>query len=1016
MKRRLGALLAVLMVAVLVLSACAKPATPTAAPQPTQAPGQTEAETGPQPAASVGKVVIATDAAFPPMEFVDENKNIVGFDIDMMNAVAAAMGFEVEYKNTAWDGIFAGLESGDYDAILSAVTITDDRKGTYDFSDAYINAGQAVVVRADETEISSDADLPGKVIGAQIGTTGAIAVGEISGATLKEYDSIDLAFLDLLNGNVQAVVVDTPVAADFALASDQFKGKLRIVGEPFTEEYYGVVVRKGEMAEFVAAFNDGLKAIKADGTYDEIYAKWISGDTAMAPSEGGATGASIPPAPGFPIKVGVVVPLSGDVKTFGESVRDGAAMAFEEAAALGWEIETVLADSKCDPQEAANAANKVIFEDGAKYIVGAVCSNATIPVSEIAEANQVLMISPTATNPVVTLNEDGSTKEYSYRACFLDPFQGEVVAALAQELGASKVAVLYDVGNDYVKGLAEYFKSSFEGMGGTVPVFEAYTKDDTDFSAILGKVAAAGVDTMFLPDYYNKVNLIAQQAKEKGIDATLLGGDGWDSPELRVDMVEGGYFSNHYSPADPRPIVQDFVSTYTEKYGREPDSFATLAYDAAKILLQSIAEAGVDDPTAVKDAMADLSFEGVSGEITFDAQHNPVKKAAVVKIENGQKVFFKFVAPAGAEGEPATEPETEAAVSVPPAPGFPIKVAIVVPLSGDVKTFGESSRDGAEMKFDEARALGWEIEVILADGKCDAQEAANATNKVIFEDGVNYIIGEVCSSATIPMTEIAEANQVLQISGTSTNPVVTVNEDGSTKEYVFRACFLDPFQGEVVATLAQELGASKAAVLYDVGNDYVKGLAEYFKSSFEGMGGTVPVFEAYTKDDTDFSAILGKVAAAGVDTMFLPDYYNKVNLIAQQAKEKGIDATLLGGDGWDSPELRVDMVEGGYFSNHYSPADPRPIVQDFVSTYTEKYGREPDSFATLAYDAAKILLQSIAEAGVDDPTAVKDAMADLSFEGVSGEITFDAQHNPVKKAAVVKIENGEKIFYKFVAP
>jgi branched-chain amino acid transport system substrate-binding protein len=306
---------------------------------------------------------------------------------------------------------------------------------------------------------------------------------------------------------------------------------------------------------------------------------------------------------------------------------------------------------------------------------------------------------------------------------------------------------------------------------------------------------------------------------------------------------------------------------------------------------------------------------------------------------------------ATAEPEEATaEPQPEEPVlgTVAPAPGFPVKLAIVVPLSGDVKTFGESSRDGAMMAIDEATAAGWEIEVVIADSRCDAQEAANAANKVIFEDGVQYIIGEVCSSASIPISEIAEANQVLQISPTSTNPAVTVNEDGSNKEYVFRACFLDPFQGEVVAALAQELGAESAAVLYDVGNDYVKGLAEYFKASFESMGGSVPVFEAYTKDDTDFSAILGKVAAADVDAIFLPDYYAKNNLIAAQINERGIDAILLGGDGWDSPELQFDLFEGGYHSNHYSPADPRPVVQDFVNAYRDKYGAVPDALATLA--------------------------------------------------------------------
>ena len=345
-----------------------------------------------------------------------------------------------------------------------------------------------------------------------------------------------------------------------------------------------------------------------------------------------------------------------------------------------------------------------------------------------------------------------------------------------------------------------------------------------------------------------------------------------------------------------------------------------------------------------------------------------------------------------------------------------IKIAILAPLSGDVKTFGESTRDGAMMAIEEARAAGKEIEVVIADSKCDAQEAANAANKVIFEDKVHYIIGEVCSSASIPVSEIAEANKVLQISPTSTNPQVTVNEDGSNKEYVFRACFTDPFQGEVMAAMAVELGATKAAVLYDVGNDYVKGLAEYFKAAFEAKGGTVPVYEAYTKDDTDFSAVLGKVAAANPDVLFLPDYYAKNNVIAQQVKEKGITAILLGGDGWDSPELKFELFEGGYHSNHYSPADPRPVVQNFVKGYEAKYGMVPDALATLAYDAAKILLQSIDEAGKDDASLAKDKMAAIKFEGVSGEITFDPNGTPIKKAAVIKIEGGKPVFYKFVSP
>ncbi len=346
-----------------------------------------------------------------------------------------------------------------------------------------------------------------------------------------------------------------------------------------------------------------------------------------------------------------------------------------------------------------------------------------------------------------------------------------------------------------------------------------------------------------------------------------------------------------------------------------------------------------------------------------------------------------------------------------------IKVAKLFPMSGDVKTFGESSSNGVDLAFDEARAEGWEIETVLGDTKCDAQEAANVANKVINENQVSFILGAVCSSSSIPISEIANPSGVLQISPTSTNPQVTINEDGSNKEFIFRACFLDPFQGEVNASFAiNDLEAESAAVLYDVGNDYVKGLAEYYKASFEEMGGEVPIFEAYTKEDTDFSALLTKVADADVDVLFLPDYYNKVNVIAKQAKEKGIEAILQGADGWDSPLLDLEAVDGGYHSNHYSPADPRPIVQNFVANYEAEFGAPPDALAALSYDAARVLLQAISEAGSDDPAAVKDALMAIEYEGVAGSIVFNEYGDPQKTAAINHVTGGSIEFVKFVAP
>ena len=230
------------------------------------------------PASTAKKFVIASDASFPPMESVDANKNIVGFDIDLINAIAKDQKFAVEIKNTAWDGIFAGLEGGAYDAILSSVTVTDERKKTYDFSEPYFDANQTIVVRTDDSAIKSEKDLGGKTVGAQIGTTGAIYVGDkLKDATLKQYDTPDLAMMDLANKNIDAVVIDTPVAANYALRADQFKGKLKMAGQIVTNEQYGLTVQKGDPKKFLALFNAGLKNVKASGEYDKIYQKWISG-------------------------------------------------------------------------------------------------------------------------------------------------------------------------------------------------------------------------------------------------------------------------------------------------------------------------------------------------------------------------------------------------------------------------------------------------------------------------------------------------------------------------------------------------------------------------------------------------------------------------------------------------------------------------------------------------------------------------------------------------------------------
>jgi len=359
--------------------------------------------------------------------------------------------------------------------------------------------------------------------------------------------------------------------------------------------------------------------------------------------------------------------------------------------------------------------------------------------------------------------------------------------------------------------------------------------------------------------------------------------------------------------------------------------------------------------------------------------------------------------------------------------GDTIKVAILAPLSGPVPTFGVMTRDGALLAIEEWNAkggvLGKKIQAVVEDSQCTPDPAVNAANKVIDQDKVHYIVGEVCSKASIPVSEIANSKKVIQISPTSTNPDVTVGKDGKAKDYIFRACFIDPFQGTVGAKFALDnLKAKTAFIMLDQANDYVKGLAEFFEKAFTAGGGQVVGKETYTSKDADFSAILAKVAAAKPDLVYLPDYYNIVNLVTKQAKEKGIKAPFMGGDGWDSSDMDLKAADGGYFTNHYSPQDTRPEVQGLVKAFGEKYKDDksqpkvPDALAALAYDATNLLLQGIKEAGADDTAKVKDALAKISFNAVSGKITFDANHNPVKSATILAIKDGKVAFNSVVNP
>jgi branched-chain amino acid transport system substrate-binding protein len=349
------------------------------------------------------------------------------------------------------------------------------------------------------------------------------------------------------------------------------------------------------------------------------------------------------------IKIGAILPLTGDIATFGQSAKNALDILAEEynkeGILDGKTITFVYEDDENKPANSATVAQKLINNDKVVALVGSIASSCSLSVGPIASNAKIPMITPTSTNPKVT-TEGG---EYVFRACFIDPFQGTVLAKFSSEdLGAKTAAVLYDVANDYSVGLAEYFKESFEAAGGEVVAFETYNTGDADFNAQLTNIKATNPEVLLLPDYYNTVGLIAKQARSLGIDAALLGGDGWDSPDLFTvggDAINNGYFSNHYSPEDDSAEVVDFIAAYTAAYNETPDALAALSYDAGKILIEAIISAGSTDGDAIKDALAATDSTFVSGSITYDADRNPIKGAVIIKTEDGKQVFEKKVNP-----------------------------------------------------------------------------------------------------------------------------------------------------------------------------------------------------------------------------------------------------------------------------------------------------------------------------------------------------------------------------------
>ncbi|MEE9418086.1 MAG: ABC transporter substrate-binding protein [Desulfatiglandaceae bacterium] len=362
-----------------------------------------------------------------------------------------------------------------------------------------------------------------------------------------------------------------------------------------------------------------------------------------------------------------------------------------------------------------------------------------------------------------------------------------------------------------------------------------------------------------------------------------------------------------------------------------------------------------------------------------------------------------------------------------------IKIGLNIPLTGDIPKVGEGSKFAAQMWLEDIKAAGglkiagetYMVELVIEDNESRAESAVKVNTKMITEDEVLVIVGPQSSKQAVPAGEVANNYKTPMVSPWSTNPNTTKD-----RPFVFRGCFLDPFQGPVAANfITEEFGFTKAAVLYDVASDYPKGLAEFFKAGWEDLHGpgSVVAFESFTTRDADFSSQLTKIIRSGAEVMFTPQYYNEVALIVQQAHELGWDKPIVGSDSWGSAET-VELCGkdcyGLFFSTHYAAAGATGATKVFIDRYRKKYGYVPDDVAALTWDTLRIVQEAIQSYGKitgnvkKDRKGVRDALARIKkFDGITGKMTFTEDGDPIKCAVIVRIsDKGEFEFYKSVCP
>lgn len=715
-------------------------------------------------------------------------------------------------------------------------------------------------------------------------------------------------------------------------------------------------------------------------------------------------------------KLGLTAPFSGSHALKGASLKQGVDLAVHEwnakGGVLGRRIELVRADDKDTLSLAAPACSKLITEDNVTAIIGPISTEACFEAAAFCQRSGIPMLAPVSSDPKIT-----EVGDLIFRASTTDLFLGGAGARYAiDSLHARTATCIYNEKDPGCKQLAESFWETFTTSGRQMLIYEGKAPGVGRLAELVAQVVAAKPDVVYLPKPNVELVAFAKNLRSAGFAGAILGADGWGSdPSVMAaaQELEGVFFTSQVAFMEGTPGA-GFSARFRAAYHLSADSLAAHGYDAANVLLDAVRRSGSGNPSAIQEALFATDLQTLCGRLRFDQDGDAVKSVPVLAYVKGRPEFQALVEP--------SEPAKTSKVAFKPEVKYGAKelhLGLVAPLSGEGASFGRSAQLGAWLAVAEWNARGgvigrW-IKLNSADDQGDPSMGAKAFRKLIVEDRVAAIVGTIMSKVSLVGAPVCESFRMPMVSPTSTNPKVT--EAGS---YIFRACFIDPYQGVAGAKFAfRHLKAKRAACLFNGVNDYSRGLSEEFQRTFKHLGGEMVAVESHASGLTDFKGYLSRILMAEPEVIFISDYYNETATIAKQVRALGYKGPLIGGDGWDSPklvELAGEAIEGCFFINHFAVDDPNRASKEFVANFIVKYRIVPDAIAVLAYDSVNLVLEAVQRAESVEGAAIQAALLTAKTETVCGSLTFDAYRNPIKPAVVLQIKEGKHVYYATVEP